>query len=410
MNFLYTISIRFYSFIAGVVSLWNPKAKQWKAGRKNWESKLKEGTKFMTNVYWFHCASLGEFEQARPLIEKIKKQSPEVSILLSFFSPSGYEIRKEYPFADYICYLPIDIKKNAQQFLLAVQIEKAFFVKYEVWPNFFKEIKKKEIPFYLISATFRPGQIYFKNTGKWFLNLLTLPTDIFVQDEDSKNLLQQYRVNSILAGDTRYDKVIENSKKAIPISIIETFSSSKFTILVGSSWEKEEKMVSEFMKQNKEEIKIIFAPHDVSASHIKGIFDALGSEVKAIKFSEITDKTKLRNWEVLVIDNIGMLSNLYQYASVAFVGGGFTNALHNILEPATFGIPVLYGENNLKFPEAKEMVKLGGGIEVKNQQDFEQILQKLITDNEELNSKSIANKLFVETRVGATDLIYNQTC
>ena len=306
--------------------------------------------------------------------------------------------------------MPIDTKKNAQQFLLAVQIEKAYFVKYEVWPNFFKEIKKKVIPFYLISATFRPGQIYFKNTGKWFLNLLTLPTDIFVQDEDSKNLLQQYRVNSILAGDTRYDKVIENSKKAIPISIIETFSSSKFTILAGSSWEKEEKMVSEFMKQNKEEIKIIFAPHDVSASHIKGIFDALGSEVKAIKFSEITDKTKLRNWEVLVIDNIGMLSNLYQYASVAFVGGGFTNALHNILEPATFGIPVLYGENNLKFPEAKEMVKLGGGIEVKNQQDFEQILQKLITDIEELNSKSIANKLFVETRVGATDLIYNQTC
>ena len=410
MNFLYTISIRFYSFIVGVVSLWNPKAKQWRVGRKNWQTKVQEGTKYMENVYWFHYASLGEFERARPLIEKIKKQSPEVSILLSFFSPSGYEIRKEYPFADYICYLPIDTKKNAQQFLLAVQIEKAFFVKYEVWPNFFKEIKKKEIPFYLISATFRPGQIYFKNTGKWFLNLLTLPTDIFVQDEDSKNLLQQYRVNSILAGDTRYDKVMENAKKATPISIIETFTRSKFTLLAGSSCEEEENMISEFMKHNKEEIKIIFAPHDISTSHIKGIFDALGSEINAIKFSEITDETKLKNWDVLVIDNIGMLSNLYQYASVAFVGGGFTNALHNILEPATFGIPVLYGENNVKFPEAKEMAKLGGGIEVKKQHDFEQIVQKLITDIEELNSKSKANKIFVETRVGATDLIYNQTC
>jgi 3-deoxy-D-manno-octulosonic-acid transferase len=410
MKFLYAISIRFYSFAVGFVSLWNPKAKQWKAGRKNWQTKLKDGTKSMTNVYWFHCASLGEFEQARPLIEKIKTNSPEVSILLSFFSPSGYEIRKEYAFADYVCYLPIDTKKNAQQFLSSVKIEKVFFVKYEVWPSFFNEIKKNEISFYLISATFRPGQIYFRDSGKWFLNLLKLPTQIFVQDEASKTLLEKHKVDSIVAGDTRYDKVLENAKKASPISVIENFTSSKFTLLAGSSWEKEENMISDFLKQTNEEIKVIFAPHDVSDSHVKGIFDELGSEIKTIKFSEITDETKLKNWDVLVIDNVGMLSNLYQYASVAFVGGGFTNALHNILEPATFGIPVLYGDNNLKFPEAKEMANQGGGIEVRNQQNFEQILQVLITNKEELNSKSMSNKTFVETRVGATESIYNQTC
>ncbi|MEN8928056.1 MAG: glycosyltransferase N-terminal domain-containing protein [Flavobacteriales bacterium] len=410
MNFLYSISIHFYSLIVGFVSLWNPKAKQWKAGRKNWQNKLKEGANGMKSVHWFHCASLGEFEQARPLIEKIKKDKPQVSILLTFFSPSGYEIRKDYQFSDYVCYLPIDTKKNAKQFLEIVNIEKAYFVKYEVWPNFFKEIKKQKIPFYLISATFRPGQIYFKNFGKWFLNLLKLPTQIFVQDKASKSLLGRHKIESIVAGDTRYDKVMENAQKAVPISLIEKFISSKFTLLVGSSWEKEESLVSEFLKEKTKEIIVIFAPHDVSDSHVKGILKELGSEIKAKRFSEITIETDLENLQVLVIDNIGMLSNLYQYASAALVGGGFTNALHNILEPATFGIPVLYGDNNLKFPEAKQMAKLGGGIEVESQADFNKKLSKLISEKEELRTKSERNKSFIEERIGATDLIYGETC
>ncbi|MDA9262327.1 3-deoxy-D-manno-octulosonic acid transferase, partial [bacterium] len=409
-KFIYIISIRFYSLIVRIVSLWNPKAKQWISGRKNWQRKLEVGTKSMKNVFWFHCASLGEFEQARPLIEKIKKQSPEVSILLSFFSPSGYELRKDYPIADYVCYLPIDTKKNAKEFLSIVKIEKVFFVKYEVWAEFFKEMKNKEIPFYLISATFRSSQIYFKNSGKWFLNLLKLPTHIFVQEDASKMLLQKHKVDSTIAGDTRFDKVFENAKKATPIKKIEEFTRGKFTLLAGSSWEKEEKMISEFLKNHKEEMKIIFAPHDVSDSHVKGIFNQIGNEIKALKFSEITKDTKLENWNVLVIDNIGMLSNLYQYATVAFVGGGFKNALHNILEPATFGIPVLYGSDNLKFPEAKEMAEKGGGIEVLNQQNFNEIVLKLISDKAELNSKSMLNKSFIQSRIGATELIYNQTC
>lgn len=409
MKLLYAISIHFYNIIVGIVSVWNPKAKLWKNGRKQWKKKLKEGTKSLRNVYWFHCASLGEFEQARPLIEKLKNERPDISILLTFFSPSGYEIRKNYPFADYICYLPIDTRKNAQQFLDTIKIEKAYFVKYEVWPNLFMELKKREIPFYLISATFREGQIYFKKIGKWFLNLLTLPTSIFVQDEASKKILENHKIKSVVAGDTRYDKVIENANKAIEIPIIKNFTRGKFTLIAGSSWEKEEKMVSDFLRKKDGDIKVIFAPHDVSKSHVNGIFEELDAAIKAIRFSEITDETELEKWDVLVIDNIGMLSNLYQYASVAFIGGGFTNALHNILEPATFGIPVLYGNNNLKFPEAKEMVKHGGGIEVKNQEDFEKSLTVFITDKQKLENVSKKNKSFINSRVGATEIVYKLT-
>ena len=264
MSILYSISIRFYAVAIRLASLWNPKAKQWINGRKNWQENLKNALSEKKNIHWFHCASLGEFEQARPLIEKIKSEKPDTPILVSFFSPSGYEQRKNYELADYVCYLPLDTKFNAKTFISSINISKVYFVKYEVWPNFFRELKTQNIPFYLISATFREGQIYFKSTGRWFKKLLELPTQIFVQDKASMEVLKKHNIDSFLAGDTRYDRVFMAAKKATTNKIIEDFCRGKFTLIVGSSWEKEEEIVLQAFYNSDEFFKVVFAPHDIS--------------------------------------------------------------------------------------------------------------------------------------------------
>ena len=409
MKLLYAISIRLYGFAIGVVSLWNPKAKQWIVGRKNWQKKLNQALGDKKNIHWFHCASLGEFEQARPLIERIKTESPSTPILVSFFSPSGYEQRKDYELATYVCYLPLDTKKNAQQFVATLHFAKAFFVKYEVWPNYFAQLASKKIPFYLISATFRPSQLYFKPAGKWFKKLLTLPNQLFVQNEDSQLLLNSHKIDSILAGDTRYDRVLATAQKAVPNEIIEEFCSSKFTLIAGSSWEKEESMIASFLKGNPGKIKVVFAPHDIGESHVSGIENILPTEVTCLRYSQVSKEVNLRELDVMILDNIGLLSNAYQYGKVAFVGGGFTNSLHNILEPATFGLPVFYGNNHPKFPEGEEMAKEGSGFKINRYEEFERNLLRLILAENEWEAMSRKNKEFIESRVGATELVYRST-
>lgn len=408
MSFVYNIIMQFYGISIGIVSLWNTKAKLWIRGRKNWETKLKKALEDKENVHWFHCASLGEFEQARPLIEIIKQSSPSIPILVTFFSPSGYEIRKNYELADYVCYLPLDTPQNAKTFIETCSISKIYFVKYEVWPNFFKEIERQDIPLYLISATFRKNQIYFKYTGAWFLKLLLIPKEIFVQDLESNILLNNNKISSKIAGDTRYDKVKENKKKATEIEIVNQFTKDKFTLLAGSSWDEEERMVGELIRRHKSKMKLIIAPHDISDSHIKGTIEKLGKTVKFIRYSQLEASTEIRSYDCIIIDNIGMLSNLYQYASVAFIGGGFTNALHNILEPAAFGIPVMFGNYHSKFPEAKEMIEHGGGIEVKMFEELEEKTLGLIANEGEHRTKSDLNNKFIEERTGATDFIFKE--
>lgn len=408
MNLVYHIAISFYQLIIGFVSPWNKKANQWIKGRRNWEEKLTKSLVECSNIHWFHCASLGEFEQARPLIEKIKTSTPEVSVLLTFFSPSGYEVQKNYKFADYVCYLPLDTRRKAKRFVQTVSPSKVFFVKYEVWPNFFRVLKEERVPFYLISATFRKEQIYFKSIGSWFRKLLKYPTQIFVQNEPSKILLEGYGIDSILAGDTRYDRVSDNAKKAVPVPNIEKFTKGNSTLIVGSSWPKEESMISRFIQESPHAFKTIIAPHDISEGHINSILLGL-DKMKVERYSFLTESTKLSELDVIVIDNIGMLSNIYQYGSIAFIGGGFTNALHNILEPATFGLPVIYGNNQAKFPEANEMKTHGGGIEVSDYLELEKTLDSFIGNREKLELKSKLNKEFIESRIGATNIIYQAT-
>jgi len=409
MKFLYALSIRLYALAIRLVSLWNPKAKLWVTGRNNWQKRLIETLADKQNIHWFHCASLGEFEQARPLIEKINTEKPNVPILVSFFSPSGYEIRKDYELADYVCYLPLDTKSNARQFISSVDIAKAFFVKYEVWPNFFNELNNQQIPFYLLSATFREDQIYFKSGGVFFKKLLQLPTHIFVQDEASKNVLTDNNIDCLVAGDTRYDRVFEASKKAKTNEIIREFSRSKFTLIAGSSWEKEEDLLAAYLMGNPDKIKVVFAPHDVGESHVSGIEAILKDKITTIRYSQVTNTTNLDSIQVLIIDNIGLLSEAYQYGSIAFVGGGFTNALHNILEPATFGLPVIYGNNHPKFPEGELMKKQGAGFVIKNYIELEKVITNLFENPKELELKSELNKKFISDRIGAKDFIFSQT-
>lgn len=409
MKLLYSLSIRFYAFAIRVVSLWNPKAKQWINGRKEWLNNLKKSLSDKKNIHWFHCASLGEFEQARPLIEKIKSEKPDTPILVTFFSPSGYEQRKNYNLAEYVCYLPLDTKSNAKEFISSIDISKAYFVKYEVWPNYFIELSNQSILFYLISATFREEQIYFKSIGKWFKKLLKLPTLIFVQDKASEEILNRHNINCLVSGDTRFDRVSATAKKAVPNRIMDDFCRGKFTLIAGSSWEKEEEIISNAFYSLNQSFRVVFAPHDISEPHVKGIIQRLKKDTRYIKYSEVKEGINVQDYEVLILDNIGLLSNTYQYGSVAFVGGGFTNALHNILEPATFGLPVFYGDNHPKYPEGKKMKEEGAGLPVGLQNEFEIKLKKIIEDEEYLKELSTKSKMFIQTQTGATEEIYEAT-
>ncbi len=408
MKFLYDISIRLYALTIRLVSFWNPKAKLWIDGRKNWQEKLTNRLKGKENIHWFHCASLGEFEQARPLIEKVKQEAPSTSVLVTFFSPSGYESRKNYELADYVCYLPLDTKSNALKFVSGLNLAKVYFVKYEVWPHFFQALKSRNIPFYLISATFRENQIYFKPLGKWFKGVLSLATYIFVQDESSKEVLNSHDIECYVSGDTRYDRVFETVQKAVSNPIIEDFCKSKFTLIAGSCWEKEEEMIATFLSPSST-IKVMFAPHDIGENHVNSLIKRLHPEIKYIRYSELNEGVNLQEYTVLILDNIGLLSNAYQYGSVAFVGGGFTNALHNILEPATFGLPVFYGNNHPKFPEGEEMENYGAGFTVDSYGRFESQLLSLIYHEGELEKYAKINREFIESRIGATNKVYTRT-
>ncbi len=407
MSLFYNIGIFFYGIAVRVAALFNTKARQFVSGRKNWYPTLHEKVDKNASYIWFHCASLGEFEQGRPVIEEIKKQFPQYKIALTFFSPSGYEIRKNYEGADLVCYLPLDTRKNARRFLETLQPEKAFFVKYEFWHNYISELDRRNIPLYIVSAIFREQQQFFKNTpwGRWYRKMLFQFKHIFIQNEQSAALLKKIGVTKFtIAGDTRFDRVAAIAKSAKQFPDVEKFRDNKLTLIAGSTWKPDEEALAEFIN-NSSDIKFIIAPHEVTPANINRIHELL--KKPAISFSK-AQNSDLDHYDVLIIDSIGILSSLYQYGNLAYIGGGFGVGIHNILEAATFKLPILFGPNYLKFKEAVDLVAQKGAFPITGSSDLKQALNLLISEKNELKNASEVCRKYVEKNVGSTKFIIKQ--
>ena len=390
MSILYTISIQLHIIAIHIAALFNAKAKLWVKGRKTIFQKLTEAIKEDKDIVWFHCASLGEFEQGKPIIEGYKLKYPNHKILLTFFSPSGYEIRKNYDLADWVFYLPSDTKKNAKKFISIVNPIKAIFIKYEFWFNYMAELNKKNIAFYSVSSIFRMEQYFFKYD--WAANQLNNVSLFFVQDKNSKELLQNIGfTNCTVAGDTRFDSVIANTQKTVSIPLIEEFSKNKTTIICGSTWPRDEALLAKYIKENPN-YNYIIAPHEMLQISV------LQKQTNALLFSK-ADNTNINNSNVLIIDSIGILSNVYKYGDLAYIGGGFGSGIHNILEAATFGLPLVFGPNYQKFKEANELIELGGAKSISNYSELEITILSFTNFN-----KSIA-KNYIKSNAGATDII-----
>ena len=390
MSILYTIGIQLHIIVIHIAALFNAKAKLWVKGRKAIFQKLTEAIKENQDIVWFHCASLGEFEQGKPIIEGYKLKYPKHKILLTFFSPSGYEIRKNYDGVDWVFYLPSDTKKNAIQFLSIINPIKVIFIKYEFWFNYMTELNKKNIPFYSVSSIFRREQYFFKYD--WAAKQLNNVSHFFVQDKNSKELLQNIGfTNCTVAGDTRFDSVIANTQNSVSIPLIEEFTKNKTTIICGSTWTQDEALLAKYIKVNPN-YNYIIAPHEILQ------ISALQKQTNALLFSK-ADNTNINNCNVLIIDSIGILSNIYKYGDLAYIGGGFGSGIHNILEAATFGLPLVFGPNYQKFKEANELIELGGAKSISNYSELEITILSSINFN-----KSIA-KNYIKSNAGATEII-----
>ncbi len=407
MKWMYLLGIYVFGSIMKIAALFIPKAKLWQQGRKNWRDKISNSTlKPGTKKVWIHCASLGEFEQGRPIIEKIKKDHPSTQVVLSFFSPSGYEIRKNYDQADLICYLPLDTPKNSKDFISIIQPDLVIFVKYEFWYFFLRELNKQKIPTLLISAIFRPRQLFFKPFGGFYRRILFFFEAIFVQNKNSQHLLEGIKYpNSHIAGDTRVDRVMNLAEKKKDFPLIEQFKGESKLLILGSSWPADEEIVLPFLKAKlPENWKCIIAPHEIGEEHVQKILSRL--EEDAIRYSTFSKDQPIKKTRYLIIDNIGMLSSLYQYGKIAYIGGGFGKGIHNTLEPITYGLPVIFGPKYHKFEEANALIKTGGGFFIKNVQDLEKIFTQLLEKSEHEKASQKAKSYILENQ-GATNMIFS---
>lgn len=404
MRLLYTIGIRFYTLGVRVASLWNPKARQMCQGWQRLFEKIPDQRIGEGKTAWFHASSLGEFEQARPVLEQFKREHPDYRICLTFFSPSGYEVRKNYAEADIICYLPMDTPRNAREFVRLINPTIAFFVKYDFWFNYLSELKKRQVSTYIFSAIFRPGQYFFRWYGGWFRKQLNCYTHLFVQNDESLNLLRKYGINHCsLAGDTRFDRVADIAKTAKRFPEIEAFIDGKPVLMAGSSWVPDENYLKYCVERYKGDIKVVLAPHVISEDHLE-IIEALFGKENCVRYTRMQGESH-KDKKVLIVDTIGMLSSLYQYARVAYIGGAFGHGLHNTLEALTFGKPVCFGPKYTKFQEAKDILEQGGGY---TYTDPELLLQQLRLwfDNEEAYNKASQVCLdYVKANLGSTQKI-----
>ena len=398
MLWIYNIGIVIYGLFVRLVSVFNTKAKLFVEGRKNGFEKIAQKTNPTDRPIWYHFASLGEFEQGRPVLEKLKSEYPHVKVVVTFFSPSGYEIRKNYPLADGIFYLPLDTPSNAKKFVALVNPRLAVFTKYEFWYHYFKTLHQQHIPIYLVSGIFRPNQFFFKRYGGFYRKMLHFVEHFFVQNEESVELLESIGLNNVsLSGDTRFDRVYENAQNPKQLPEIEAFCQQADILIAGSTWPADEKLLVELVKQNPD-WKFIIAPHEIGASHIAEI-EALFPD--AVKFSVLSSQFSKSSPSILIIDNIGMLSSLYQYGKLAYIGGGFGAGIHNTLEAAAFGLPVIFGPKYDKFQEAKDLIEIGVAQSIDNESE-------LLAAFDSLKSKpalQLKAKAYIEAKKGATAMI-----
>lgn len=410
MQALYTFLIVCYGLAIRIASLFDTKAALWVKGRRDYFTRL-EGVfqsldRSGKKIAWFHCASLGEFEQGRPIIDNFRKKYPDYMLLLTFYSPSGFEVRKVYPGVDWVFYLPLDTRANARRFVETVKPDIVFYVKYEFWFNFLSYIQLKNTPSFLISAIFRPEQHFFKWYGEWPRKVLEGFTKIFVQNESSKELLQFIGIgDAIVCGDTRFDRVATIASLCEKVEIAEIFAKDNDVMVAGSTWPEDEELLIALIDHHEDRLKFILAPHELKKEYLSALKLKLGN--KAIFLSQ-ANASSAANATILIIDSIGLLSRLYHYGILAYIGGGFGAGIHNILEPAAFGLPVFFGPNYHKFEEAKELVNLQGAFSVKNKEQLILKVSELIENSDDLNVASSICRHYVHDHVGATQTIMNK--
>ena len=397
MLLLYRFGLSIFYILMKFASLWHPKAKLWVSGRQNWEKELRKKVGKIESSVWFHFASLGEFEQGRPVLEALKKAEPETNIIISFFSPSGYEIHKNYPLALAVCYLPLDTTNNATTFIEIIKPKYAVFTKYEYWFYFFRTLHQKHIPLYLISGIFRKNQAFFKCYGGFYRQMLSFITYFFVQNEESKTLLNSLGITQVsVNGDTRFDRVAENAKNKKELKEIEAFCGSSKVLVAGSTWPADEELLNTII-ESYPNWKFISAPHEIAEANLQRLEEQLLG--KTIRYSNL-EVHKLTLPQVLIIDNIGLLSSLYAYGTIAYIGGGFGKGIHNTLEAAAFGLPVIFGPNYQKFQEAKDLIELKAGFSISNQVELNDCFKLLQSDTHKEAGKQA--KAYVDEHTGAT--------
>ena len=400
MKFLYYIFIALYRFTIALVAPWNKKAKAWIEGRRDIFEQLEQKIATSDRIIWMHCASAGEFEQGKPVLEDLKTHYPEYKILVTFFSPSGYETGLKYKGAHIISYLPLDTKRNAESFLNLVRPELVIFVKYEYWYHHLKLVSQQNIPLLLISSIFRKNQVFFKAYGRFYRNILGFYNWIFVQDEESSTLLKSIGIrHHSIGGDTRFDRVSAIVSNFTELPIIRQFAGADKVLVAGSTWPDDEKLLSALYKSYKSPLKFIIAPHEINKAHIDNLFALFPN---AVAYSQLSQHPSTEA-SVLIIDNIGMLSRLYHYASITYIGGGFNKSgIHNTLEAAVWGKPVLFGPNYSKFKEARDLVALKAGYSISTANDLIQVATTLLNDSSLLTESSIRASTYVAENKGST--------
>ena len=402
---MYSLGIYLMALGVRVAALFKEKLRKMVQGHcATWQMLRALGGK--DTYVWFHAASLGEFEQGRPLMERLRREHPEKKILLTFFSPSGYEVRKNYDGADLVCYLPFDTPLNARRFVKLARPEAAFFIKYEFWRNYIEVLYKRGIPCYSVSSIFRENQIFFRPYGRGYARCLSRMTHLFVQNETSRRLLEGIGVTNVdVVGDTRFDRVLDIRNAAKPLPLAERFAGCWKVLVAGSSWPQDEEIIIPYFNRHPN-LKLVLAPHVVSEEHLQAIERQLARP--ALRYSKATPKA-VAEADCLIIDCYGLLSSIYRYASMAYVGGGFGVGIHNVPEAAVYGIPVIIGPNNKKFREAQTLLRCGGCKEIAGAADFEQLMDAWLSDKEALATAGKAAGSYIADNAGAADRIFSKT-